>query len=172
VGEDGRVTTLKTLDRPRAATPRSLYRALALAEMATWTLLILGMVLKYAVALGDWPVQVTGMVHGIVFVSYAVTAALVGVNQRWPLARIAAAVATAVVPYATYPFDRWLERRGHLEGAWRREPTDDPRDRAFPSRALRVLLAHPVALGVGMAAAVALIVTALLVVGPPTEWGR
>ncbi|MDR6620266.1 DUF3817 domain-containing protein [Sinomonas atrocyanea] len=166
------MTTTKTLDRPRAATPRSLYRALALAEMATWTLLILGMVLKYAVALGDWPVQVAGMVHGIVFVSYGVTAALVGVNQRWPLARIAAAVATAVVPYATYPFDRRLERRGHLEGAWRREPTEDPRDHTLSSRALRMLLAHPVALGAGMVVAVAAIVSALLVVGPPTQWGR
>lgn len=166
------MTTLKTHSRPRAATPRSLYRALALAEMATWTLLILGMVLKYAVKLGDWPVQVAGMVHGIVFVSYAVTAALVGVNQRWPLTRVAAAVATAVVPYATYPFDRWLERRGDLEGAWRREPTDDPRDHTWASRALRVLLAHPVALGAGMVAAVAVIVSVLLILGPPTEWGR
>jgi hypothetical protein len=112
------------------------------------------------------------MVHGIVFVSYGVTAALVGVNQRWPLARIAAAVATAVVPYATYPFDRRLERRGHLEGAWRREPTEDPRDHTLSSRALRMLLAHPVALGAGMVVAVAAIVSALLVVGPPTQWGR
>ena len=155
-----------------AATPRSLYRALALAEMATWTLLILGMVLKYALKAGDWPVQVAGMVHGVVFVSYAVTAALVGVNQHWPLGRVAAAVATAVVPYATYPFDRWLERRGHLEGGWRRERTDDPRDSSWASGILRALLAHPVALAAGLAVAVAAIVAVLLFLGPPTQWGR
>ena len=165
------MTTLRT-SRPGTVTPRSLYRALALAEMATWTLLILGMVLKYGLRAGDWPVQVAGMAHGIVFVSYAVTAALVGVNQHWPLARVAAAVATAVVPYATYPFDRWLERRGHLDGGWRRQRTDDPRDHTAASAILRVLLAHPVALGAGMAVAVAAIVATLLFLGPPTQWGR
>ncbi|WP_245827816.1 DUF3817 domain-containing protein [Sinomonas mesophila] len=165
------MTILKT-SPAGTVTPRSLYRALALAEMATWTMLIVGMVLKYVVRVGDWPVQVAGMAHGIVFVSFAVTAAFVGVNQHWPVARIAAAVATAVVPYATYPFDRWLERGGHLEGGWRRERTDDPRDHTAASAVLRVLLAHPLALGAGMAVAVAGIVATLLFLGPPTEWGR
>lgn len=155
-----------------ASTPRSLYRTLAIAEMVTWTLMIVGMILKYAVQLGDWPVQVAGMVHGVVFVAYAVTAALVGVNQHWPVPRIIAAVALAVVPYATYPFDRRLERRGFLEGQWRRERTDDPRDNTWVSTVLRALLAHPVALGAGMAVAVAAIVSTLLFLGPPTQWGR
>ncbi|GAB4098478.1 DUF3817 domain-containing protein [Sinomonas halotolerans] len=156
----------------RGMTPRSLYRALALAEMATWTLLILGMVLKYAVKVGDWPVQAAGMAHGTVFVSYAVTAALVGVNQHWPVARIAAAVASAIVPYATYPFDRWLERRGHLEGGWRREKTEDPRDNTWVSAVLRAVLTHPVLLGLGLAVLVAAIVSTLLFLGPPTQWGE
>lgn len=155
-----------------ASTPRSLYRTLAIAEMVTWTLLIIGMILKYAVHVGDWPVQVAGMVHGVVFVSYAVTAALVGVNQHWPVPRIVAAVVLAVVPYATYPFDRRLERGGHLEGQWRRERTDDPRDSTWISAALRALLAHPVALGLAMVVAVVVIVSTLLFLGPPTQWGR
>lgn len=163
------VTTTLTTD---SLTPRRLYRILATAEMVTWTMLILGMIGKYVLQLGDWPVRVGGMAHGIVFVSYALTAGLVGVNQRWRPAQIVAAVATAVIPYATIPFDRRLERRGMLAGPWRREKTDDPRDGSWTSAALRAVLAHPILLGVGMVVAVFVVVAVLLSLGPPTEWGR
>ncbi|WP_125775088.1 DUF3817 domain-containing protein [Antribacter gilvus] len=151
-------------------TPRRLYRVLAVAETVTWTLLILGMVLKYLVQVGDWPVQLAGPVHGTVFVAYAFTAALVGVNQRWGAVQTAAAVATAVVPFATIPFDRRLERRGLLEGGWRREQTDHPGDATWVSAALRFFLAHPVLLGAAMVVAVMVVVGVLLVLGPPSEW--
>src|SRR5699024_9469120 len=77
--------------------PQRLYRLLAVAETVTWTMLILGMIGKYVLQLGDWPVRVGGLSHGIVFVAYALTAGLVGVNQRWTPVQIIAAVATAVV---------------------------------------------------------------------------
>lgn len=152
--------------------PRRLYRILAVAETVTWTLLILGMIGKYVLQLGDWPVRVGGMTHGIVFVAYAFTAGLVGVNQRWSPLQIVAAVATAVVPYATIPFDRSLEKRGMLEGGWRREKTDDPRDATVISAQLRFFLAHPILLSVVMIVAVFAVVSGLLYLGPPTEWGN
>ena len=43
-----------------AMTPRSLFRAAAVAELVTWTLLILGMVLKYGLDAGDWGVRIGG----------------------------------------------------------------------------------------------------------------
>lgn len=132
---------------PATLAPRRLYRVLAIAETVTWSLLIIGMLLKYVVQLGDWPVQIAGMTHGIVFVSYAFTAGLVGVNQRWKPGQIVGAVATAIVPFATIPFDRWLERRGMLEGGWRREKTDDPRDATWVSALLRFFLKHPIQIG-------------------------
>jgi integral membrane protein len=165
------VSVTRTETSPTTLTPRRLYRVLAIAETVTWTLLIIGMLLKYVVQVGDWPVTVAGMTHGIVFVSYAFTAGLVGVNQRWSPLQIAGAVATAIVPYATIPFDRRLERRGMLEGGWRREKTDDPRDATWVSACLRFFLAHPVLLSVLLVVAVAVVVSVLLILGPPTQWG-
>ncbi|WP_052323548.1 DUF3817 domain-containing protein [Leifsonia xyli] len=102
--------------------PRLLYRTLAIAEAATWTLLLAGMLLKYAVKVGDWPVVVAGSLHGFVFLSYAIVATLVNVNQRWRLPLIVLAVVTAIVPYATVPFDLWADRSGGWTGAGARQP--------------------------------------------------
>lgn len=146
--------------------PKRLFRALALAEAVTWTILIVAMILKYAAGV-DAAVLVGGSIHGFVFLAYAFSAVLVGVNQRWNLGLIAVAVLTAVVPYATIPFELWLVRRGRLEGEWRREQSDHPRDAGLVDRMLRWFLARPVLLTVAAVLGIAVVFTALLVVGPP-----
>lgn len=138
--------------------------------MITWALLIVGMIGKYILQLGDWPVRVFGLTHGIVFVTYAFVALLVGVNQHWRLRSVIAAVATAVVPFATYPFDVWLEHRGMLRGGWRTERTEDARDNTAVSRMLRFALRYPVPLAVVVLVAVFAVVSFLLWLGPPTQW--
>ncbi|GAA1828984.1 DUF3817 domain-containing protein [Agromyces salentinus] len=146
--------------------PKRLYRAFAIAEAITWTLLIAGMILKYGFGL-DLAVTIGGGIHGFVFLAYAVIAVVVGVNQRWNVGRIAFALLTAVVPYATVPFELWLVRKGHLEGGWRREAGDHPDDGSFANRVLRLVLARPVlSVAVGVLA-VAAAFTVLLVIGPP-----
>ncbi len=156
---------------PSRITPRSLYRAVAIAESITWTLLITGMLLKYVGGLGTLPVLIGGSIHGFVFITYALTASLIGVNQRWSVAQIVSAVATAIVPYATIPFDLWLVRRGQLEGDWHREASEDPRDHTWPRRLLRWLLNHPAALITLFVVGVIVIMSALLIIGPPGGWG-
>ena len=69
-------------------TPKGMYRLVAIAESITWTLLIIGMLLKYVAGLGTLPVLIAGSIHGFVFITYALTAGLVGVNQRWSVPRI------------------------------------------------------------------------------------
>lgn len=147
-------------------TPRGLYRAAALAETITWTLLILGLVLKYGAGL-DLAVTVSGGIHGFVFLAYAAIALLIGLNQRWRLGLTVLAVASAVVPFATIPFERWLERSDHLAGAWRTEVSDDPRDASWLDRAVRWMLRHPVRLSSLAITAVAGAFTVLLIAGPP-----
>lgn len=159
-------------ERKIAITPRQFYRIVAIAEAVTWTLLIAGMLLKYVAQAGNLGVLIGGSLHGLVFVTYAGTAVLVGVNQRWSVKLIAGAVVTAIVPYATIPFDRWLERRGLLEGDWRTVATDDPRDHTWVSRLLRWMLNHPVVLVTVFVAVVVVIVTVLLILGPPGGWGQ
>lgn len=148
------------------ASPGALYRKAAIAETITWTILIVGMVFKYG---AGWPIAVLigGSIHGLVFITYALTAGIVGINQRWTARRITAAVAVAIVPYATIPFDRHLDRKNLLDGDWRRTPTDDPRDHTVAERLLRFFLARPLLSAIAFAVMVAAIMTTLLIIGPP-----
>ncbi|RZS64763.1 integral membrane protein [Agromyces ramosus] len=146
--------------------PKRLFRTLAVAEAVTWTILIIAMILKYAGGV-DAAVLVGGSIHGFVFLAYAFQAVLVGVNQRWGVGIIAFAVLTAIVPYATIPFEVWLVRRGRLDGGWRRETTAHPADGSLVNRMLRWFLARPVLLTAVAVVGVAAVFTALLVIGPP-----
>jgi integral membrane protein len=151
----------------RTFTPERLFRVFALLETITWTLLIVGMILKYAVGVGDWPVSIAGFIHGLIFIAYALQAGVVAVNQRWHLGLATLAVASAVVPYATIPTERWLARRGNLEGGWRTEATSDPRDARPLDRAFRWAIQRPIPLAGGLFVALVVIMTTLLMVGPP-----
>lgn len=146
--------------------PKRLFRALALAEAVTWTILIVAMILKYAAGV-EWAVLVGGSIHGFVFLAFAFAAVLVGVNQRWSVGLIAFGVVTAVVPYATIPFELWLVRRGRLEGGWRHERTEHPADGNWVNRMLRWFLARPVLLTALAIVGIAAVFTVLLVIGPP-----
>ncbi len=146
--------------------PKRLFRTLAVAEAVTWTILIVAMILKYAAGV-DAAVLVGGSIHGFVFLAYAFQAVLVGVNQRWSIGLIAVAVLTAIVPYATIPFEVWLVRRGRLDGDWRREASDHPGDAGPVDRMLRWFLARPVLLAALAVVGVAAVFAALLVIGPP-----
>jgi len=147
-------------------TPKRLFRALAFAEAVTWTILIVAMILKYAAGI-DQAWLVGGSIHGFVFLAYAFSVVLVGVNQRWSVGLMALGVVTAIVPYATIPFELWLVRRGRLEGDWRREASDHPADGSWVNRMLRWFLARPVLLTVVAVVGIAAVFAALLVIGPP-----
>jgi integral membrane protein len=147
-------------------TPLNLFRVLAVAEAISWTLLIAGLIVR---ATTDLAIAVTvgGGIHGFVFLSYGATAVLVAKNQRWGAWPTVVAIASAIIPYATIPTELWLHRSGRLEGTWRLEQTDDPRDRSWHDRLMRALLRRPWVLAVLIAAAVVVIFVVLLVVGPP-----
>ncbi|HEV7950424.1 MAG TPA: DUF3817 domain-containing protein [Glaciihabitans sp.] len=147
--------------------PRHLFRTFAIAEAITWTFLIAGMLQKYVFEAGEWGVSIGGFLHGLIFIAYGMTVLLVGVNQRWSAGLMVTAVATAVIPYATIPFEMWATRTGKLQGAWLREPTGDRHDNAWYARLLRWMLAHPIILTVVFVVALATIMTVLLVLGPP-----
>ncbi|NIJ05672.1 DUF3817 domain-containing protein [Frigoribacterium faeni] len=142
--------------------PRTFFRSFAVAEVVTWALLIGGMLLKYVAKVGDWPVSVAGPIHGFVFLAYLVAGVVVAVNQRWSVGVTALALASAVVPFASLPVERSIDRRGGLTGDWRRTATDDPRDRL-----LRWVLGHLALAVVLLVAAVVVVFVLLLIVGPP-----
>lgn len=148
-------------------TPRTFYRTMAIAEAVTWTLLIAGMILKYVFKVGDWPVKVGGFAHGLVFIGYVTTAVIVGLNQRWRPRLILAAAATAVVPYLTIPYDKWLEKRSMLDGGWRTSDSGHPGDKHWIDVTLRWMLNRPVLLGVVFVVFVGGMMATMLFIGPP-----
>ncbi|MDI2098389.1 DUF3817 domain-containing protein [Ruicaihuangia caeni] len=152
--------------------PAQVYRVVAVAEAITWTLLIAALIVKYGFDPDTALLFPAGLTHGFVFVAYGATAIVVGLNQRWKPGLVALGILTAIVPYATIPFDRALERRGLLKGDWRVHDSGDPRDKRVIDRMLRWFLARPwLLLGLIVAAVVA-VVAVLLVLGPPGEWGK
>lgn len=146
--------------------PRTLYRRLALAEVVTWALLLVGMVLKYVTATTDLGVRVFGMAHGVVFIAFALATILVAVNQRWTVKDTVLGLASAVPPFLTVWFEKRQDRRGQLDGNWRLGHHETTPENPL-ERILHVLMARPmVAVGVGLVAVAGLTGLALLV-GPP-----
>ena len=78
-------------------TPTSLYRLLARAEVVTWTLLLLGMFLKYVTETTEVGVRIGGGIHGFVFLSYCAATIVIGVDRRWSIGRVLAGLGSAVV---------------------------------------------------------------------------
>lgn len=152
--------------------PRSMYRKVSIAEAVTWTLLIAGMVMKYVFDAGNLGVRIGGSIHGLVFLTYMATAVVVGWNQRWSIGQIAAAVGTAIIPYATIPFDKSLERKNMLDGPWRTEKTEHPGDTHWFDSLMRWFLKHPVMFFIILIALIATAMSVLLFLGPPNTWGK
>lgn len=149
-------------------TPRTLYMRLALAEVVTWTLLILGMIGKYAFGI-DSATRIVGGLHGFVFLCYVVATLAVWTDKRWSVGTGLLGLASAVVPYATVPFERWADRRGLLAGPWRLGPGGEAPS-SPPARLLAFALRSPVLAAVVALAVVAVVFVLILVAGKPTEW--
>lgn len=146
--------------------PSRLFRVLAIAEAITWTLLISAMIAR-ALGAPGLVVTIGGGIHGFVFLAYGATAILVALNNRWHIGTALVAVASAVIPYATIPVEIWLQRTGRLEGDWRLDQSDDPRDRRWYDRLMRWFLRRPWILGGLIAVAVVVLYVVLLIAGPP-----
>ena len=147
--------------------PRQLFQLLAIAEAISWTLLILGMLLKYATQTTDVGVSIGGAVHGFVFLAYVAAALVIALNQRWSTRVIGMVLVSAVLPYATIPAERRLERDGLLAGGWRLAATDDPRDTSRLNRWLFYVLNHPILSFVVAIGGVIIVFLLLLLIGPP-----
>ena len=150
-------------------TPKKLFNTFAKAEAVTWTLLITALILR-ATGFDPVAVAIAGSIHGAVFLGYAVTAALTGVNQRWGFGKTTLAVALAIVPYATIPFEIRVAKNGSLEGSWRTAVSEDPRDKGFIDRLFRWFIARPVVLIVVIVVGLTALFSLLVTLGPPNEW--
>jgi integral membrane protein len=154
------------------AKPKDVFGTFARIEMFTWAMLIAAIVARATIGLEPNVFFIAGATHGFAFIGYATTAVLVAVNQRWPLGQTALAVVLAIVPFATYPFDRYLEKKKAMEGEWRIEGTKDPRDNTWFDKTFRWFIFRPVLLILLLVVFVVSLFMFLIWVGPPYQWGR
>lgn len=150
-----------------AKNPARLFTLLAQAEMVTWTLLLLGMLAKYVLHLGELGVRIGGSLHGFVFLAYVLVTVLVAVDQKWRLRDLIAGLASAVVPYLTVPFERSAMRRGLLGDTWRLRAQEG---RGIAERAVALVVRRPVPASLVLLVAIVLVFSGLLALGPPTQW--
>ncbi|HHU08781.1 MAG TPA: DUF3817 domain-containing protein [Intrasporangiaceae bacterium] len=153
-------------------TPRALFRRFAFAEMVTWALLILGMVLKYVTKTTDLGVKVFGLAHGVVFLGYVLVTLAVWVNQRWPLRTAALALAAAVPPFLTVWAEHRIERQGLLDADDWRLGRGRETPQSLPERVVAWAIARPALAVVTGVVAVTATTAVLLWIGPPVPSQR
>ena len=108
---------------PLPATLTGWFRLTAIAEGITWLGLLTGMLLKYVVVHTEVVVFVFGRLHGAAFIAYVLLTLAVWARVRWhPLIGLVG-LAASIVPLATWPFEWWAHRYGHLAEP-RRETAD------------------------------------------------
>jgi integral membrane protein len=101
----------------RAALPTKagMFRLIALLEAVSWVGLLIGMYFKY---LGsprtEIGVKVFGMIHGLIFIAFVVTALLVGLACRWSLGTWLLGLLGSIVPFCSVIFLIWADRTGRL----------------------------------------------------------
>jgi integral membrane protein len=154
------------------AKPKDVFGTFARIEMLTWAMLIAAIIARETVGVASNIFFIAGATHGFAFIGYSVTAVLVAVNQRWPLSRTGLAVLLAIVPFATYPFDRYLEKRSLMDGEWRIEASNDPRDNSHFDKLFRWLIFRPLVLILILIVFVVSLFMFLIWVGPPYQWGK
>ena len=90
----------------------TLFRAAAIAETITWTLLIIGIVFKHFTwPLYDWILPIAGSLHGICVIGYMLLIAAAFRSMRWSYLKMIIAEAVSVVPYLALVFEQYEARR-------------------------------------------------------------
>ncbi len=100
-------------------TTRTVFRIVAIAEAISWAMLLSAMFAKWILeaeplGLREGGVPIAGMIHGIVFMLFVVTAVVAWHRFGWSLKVLVVALVSAVVPFATYAFEVGADRRGLL----------------------------------------------------------
>jgi integral membrane protein len=140
--------------------------------MVTWAGLLTAIVARYGFGYDGELFFVAGLSHGIIFLGYAAAAVIVGMNQRWSVGVGFMAITSAIIPFATLPFDRYLHKKNLLDGPWRYEAGDHPRDNNPIDRLFRWFLRHPRVMTITIVGLLGGLLVVALLAGSPREWGN
>lgn len=145
--------------------PRFLFKMFAFAEAVTWAGLITAMVLR-GTGLTDEAVRPAGGVHGFIFLAYCVVTVIVWVDQRWKPSTGILGLVLSIIPFATVPFDLWVDKRGLLAKTWRLGRGGEA-PKGFIEHVLAWVIRHAVLSIVLFTVAVTAVFVGLLYLGPP-----
>lgn len=152
-------------------TPKRFFKIFAIAETITWTLLIIGMILKYVTHTTEIGVRIGGGIHGFIFICFVIAVIGVGTSQQWSKKRIATGLGSAIIPYATIPFEHSVAKAGLLEGGWGLG-ADGRAPKNWFEKLTSWAIRNPwLAIGVGIIFVV-IVFSGLLLAGPPGDWGK
>ncbi|MGK2874400.1 MAG: DUF3817 domain-containing protein [Nocardioides sp.] len=101
---------------PRRAWAGPAFQVAARVEAATWIGLLLGMAFKYVLADDDLGVRVFGPLHGVAFIAYVLVTIVAARSFGWSWRLLLAGLLVSIPPAFTWPFERYVARRGHLGG--------------------------------------------------------
>lgn len=153
----------------RAMSPRLLFRIFAFSELITWAGLITALILRGTGAT-DALVSPAGGVHGFVFLSYCAVTILIWIDARWRPGVGILGLLSAIVPFATLPFELVSDRRGLLPSRWRLG-ADGQQPRGFFEHAVAFVLRRPWLSLLLIAVLVTILFVVLLWLGPPVPMG-
>lgn len=137
--------------------------------MVTWAGLITAILLR-TFNVTDALMPIAGGLHGFVFLSYCVITVFVWVDGKWKASVGVTGLVTAIIPFATLPFELIVDRKGLLARQWRLGAAGDE-PKGFIERVQAWVLKHPfLSLGI-MIVGVAVVFSVLLWLGPPVPRG-
>lgn len=148
-------------------TPKGLHRGAALLEMVTWTLLIIGMILKYS-GVTEAVVPIAGGIHGFGFLCFAAITITVWVNNKWTFTQGLMGLIVSLIPWAAFPFTLWADKKGILEGGWRFSTPEETPGNIF-DKILAQLVRHPVRSILIIVVLIVIVYIALLTMGQPYD---
>jgi integral membrane protein len=91
------------------------FRLVALTEAVSWVGLLVGMYFKYlGTPRTEIGVKVFGMVHGLVFIAFVITALLAGIAYKWGVLTWLLALLGSIVPLGSVIFLIWADRTAKL----------------------------------------------------------
>lgn len=151
-------------EKSATLSPRLVFRTFALAEMFTWAGLITALILRALDVTNIVPIA--GSIHGFIFLCYSVTTVFVWVNQKWRFPLGLTGLLLAIVPFATVPFEIYVDRRGLLSGPWRLAPGGEE-PKGFIEHVQAWVLRNPVLAVVLLLVFVIALFSLLLWLGPP-----
>lgn len=101
------------------STVRTVFRTIAIAEAASWALLLAAMFCKWILesepfGLHEGGVPVAGPIHGGIFMLYVVSCVVAAIVFKWNARTTLLALASSIPPFFTYWFEVVADRKGLL----------------------------------------------------------